>query len=177
MSRSKRIIIVLFAASLSISFGAIYADSGYDVNAPDPGLQIDIPVKLDSANAVFYIGNVGFTADAEISLAHLEQLSADFQQQQTKGKIIAIFHSKAGFLLLNDAAYNALRRETTGNPFKQTITDLMSQGVQFEESGGTCRAFHWVNSDLLPGVKVNTDAPSRLTQLVEEGYVQLPESN
>ena len=176
MSKRKWIII-LMAAFFPVSFGVIYAESGYDVNAPDPGLRIDIPVKLDRANVVFYIGNIAFSEEAEIALAHLEQISADFHKQHTRGNIIAIFHSKAGFLLLNDAAYNATRRETTGNPFKQTISGLMSEGVQFEESGGTCRAFHWVNTDLLPGVKVNTDAPSRLTQLVEEGYVELPESN
>jgi intracellular sulfur oxidation DsrE/DsrF family protein len=31
----------------------------------------------------------------------------------------------------------------------------------------------WVNEDLLPGVKVNTGAVSRLIQLVQEGYVQI----
>jgi hypothetical protein len=176
MSKSKWITL-LMAAILSVSFGAIYADSGYDVNAPDPGLHIDIPVKLERANAVFYIGDTSFAQEVEIPFAHIEQLCNDFQQQHTQGNIIAIFHTKAGFVLLNDATYNATRSETAGNPFKKTIADLMSKGVQFEESGGTCRAFHWVNSDLLPGVKVNTDAPSRLTQLVEEGYVEVPEAN
>jgi intracellular sulfur oxidation DsrE/DsrF family protein len=176
MSKSKWINL-LIAAFVLLGFGVIYADSGYDVNAPDPGLRIDIPLKLDHANVVFYVGNSAFTQEAEIPLAHLEQLCNDFHEQHTKGNIIAIFHTKAGFILLNDAAYNATRDETTGNPFKRTIADLMSQGVQFEESGATCRAFHWVNSDLLPGVKVNTDAPSRLAQLVEEGYVEVPECN
>jgi hypothetical protein len=33
----------------------------------------------------------------------------------------------------------------------------------------------WGNADLLPGVKVNTDAMARTTQLVQEGFVKISE--
>ena len=51
----------------------------------------------------------------------------------------------------------------------------MKQGVQIELCGATAKAHHWVNADLLPGVMVNTDAMVRVTQLVQEGYVQIKE--
>jgi uncharacterized protein len=32
---------------------------------------------------------------------------------------------------------------------------------------------HWVNADLLPGVKVDTDVLIRLINLTQEGYVEI----
>jgi hypothetical protein len=41
---------------------------------------------------------------------------------------------------------------------------------------GCPRAAHgWGNMDLLPDIKVNTDAMARTTQLVQEGFVKIPE--
>ena len=37
-------------------------------------------------------------------------------------------------------------------------------------SGATAQANHWVNADLLPGVKVNVNAMVRLTQLEQSGF-------
>jgi intracellular sulfur oxidation DsrE/DsrF family protein len=51
----------------------------------------------------------------------------------------------------------------------------MKNGVQIELCGATAKAYHWVNADLLPGVKVNTDAMVRLTQLGKEGFVPIKE--
>jgi intracellular sulfur oxidation DsrE/DsrF family protein len=79
----------------------------------------------------------------------------------------------AGYILLNDEAYNKARKTTRGNPYKAEIAALQAQGVQFEECGQTARTNGWVNADLLPGVKVDTGATLRLVQLVQDGYVQL----
>jgi intracellular sulfur oxidation DsrE/DsrF family protein len=51
----------------------------------------------------------------------------------------------------------------------------MSQGVQFEMCGATAKSNHWGNANLLPEVKVNTDAMVRLTQLAQQGYSQIYE--
>ena len=45
----------------------------------------------------------------------------------------------------------------------------------FELCGATATANSWGNVDLVPGVKVNTDAMGRLAQLGREGYVQIKE--
>jgi intracellular sulfur oxidation DsrE/DsrF family protein len=52
---------------------------------------------------------------------------------------------------------------------------LMNQGVQIELCGATATANHWVNSDLLPGVKVDTNAMVRVTQLEHQGYTLIYE--
>jgi intracellular sulfur oxidation DsrE/DsrF family protein len=51
----------------------------------------------------------------------------------------------------------------------------MKRGVQIELCGATAKAHKWGNSDLLPGIKVNTDAMARTTQLVQEGFVKITE--
>jgi hypothetical protein len=51
----------------------------------------------------------------------------------------------------------------------------MKRGVQVELCGATAAVHHWGNEDLLPGIKVNTDAMSRMSQLVQDGYVQITE--
>jgi intracellular sulfur oxidation DsrE/DsrF family protein len=76
---------------------------------------------------------------------------------------------------LNDDAYNAERNIATGNPYKGLVAELMKRGVQIELCGATARVHNWGNADLLPGVKVNTDAMARTTQLVQKGFVKITE--
>ena len=54
-------------------------------------------------------------------------------------------------------------------------TDLMKQGIQIELCGATAAANHWINKDLLPGVKVNTNAMVRVTELEQKGYTLIYE--
>jgi intracellular sulfur oxidation DsrE/DsrF family protein len=58
----------------------------------------------------------------------------------------------------------------TGNPYLKLITGLMEEGVRIELCGATAKANHWGNADLLPGVKVNTDAMARVTELEQKGF-------
>jgi intracellular sulfur oxidation DsrE/DsrF family protein len=51
----------------------------------------------------------------------------------------------------------------------------MKQGVQVELCGATATVHHWENADLLAGIKVNTDAMARMSQLTQEGFVQITE--
>lgn len=62
------------------------------------------------------------------------------------------------------------------NPYRKLITDLMERGVQVELCGATAKAHGWGNADVIPGIKINTDAMSRLTQLVQEGFIKISES-
>jgi intracellular sulfur oxidation DsrE/DsrF family protein len=45
----------------------------------------------------------------------------------------------------------------------------MKQGVQIELCGATAAANHWTNKDLIPGVKVNTNAMVRVIELEQKG--------
>jgi intracellular sulfur oxidation DsrE/DsrF family protein len=51
----------------------------------------------------------------------------------------------------------------------------MEQGVKIELCGATAAANHWGNADLIPGVKVNTNAMVRVTQLEQDGFTLIYE--
>ena len=51
----------------------------------------------------------------------------------------------------------------------------MDQGVQIELCGATAAANHWGNVDLLPGVKVDTNAMVRVTELELKGFTMIYE--
>ena len=141
----------------------------------EPTLHIDIPVKLEKANVAFDVGHSVFEGAMPFVLGDLSLLASDFKDANAKGQIIAIFHGDASFIIVNDAAYNKARHVTTGNPYAKLVAGLMNQGVQIEMCGATAKANHWGNADLLPGVKVNTDAMARLTKLAQQGYSQIYE--
>ena len=138
-------------------------------------LQIDIPVKMTDVKMVFSISSLSFEGDLPASIFHMQLISNDVADWKAKSEIIAVFHTNAGHPTLHDKAYNADRNIATGNPYKDLIADLMKRGVQIELCGATARVHGWGNMDLLPGIKVNTDAMARTTQLVQEGFVKISE--
>src|ERR1700716_680498 len=138
-------------------------------------LHIDIPVKLAEGKVVFSVGALAFEGDLPASIFHLQLIENDIADWNAKAQVIAVFHTNAGHVTLNDSAYNAERNIATGNPFKELVADLMKRGVQIELCGATAKIHNWGNVDLLLGVKVNTDAMARTTQLVQEGFVKITE--
>ena len=145
------------------------------MSVPEKLLHIDIPVKLANVNTVFSIGALAFEGDLPASIFHLQLIENDIADWNAKSEVIAVFHTNAGHVTLNDSAYNAERNITTGNPYKELVTDLMKRGVHIELCGATAKVHNWGNADLLPDVKVNTDAMARTTQLVQEGFVKITE--
>ena len=138
-------------------------------------LHIDIPVKLAAVKVAFSIGALAFEGDLPASIFHLQLIENDIADWNAKAQVVAVFHTNAGHVTLHDIAYNAERNIATGNPYKGLVADLMKRGVQIELCGATAKAHKWGNSDLLPGIKVNTDAMARTTQLVQEGFVKITE--
>ena len=138
-------------------------------------LHIDIPVKLADVKVVFSVGALAFEGDLPASMFHLQLIENDIADWNAKSQVIAVFHTNAGHVTLHDIAYNADRSIATGNPYKGLVADLMKRGVQIELCGATAKAHKWGNADLLPGIKVNTDAMARTTQLVQEGFVKISE--
>jgi intracellular sulfur oxidation DsrE/DsrF family protein len=170
----KRSLAVLIGTCFLVGFGATCTvDSGSSQGAAP--LHIDIPVKLDKANVVFDVGHLVLTGDMPFVLGDLNLLAGDYGDRGTQGEIIAIFHGDAAYLILNDDAYNANRHVQTGNSYAKLIAGLMKRGVQIELCGATAAANHWGNADLLPGVKVNTDAMVRVIQLQQKGYMMIYE--
>jgi intracellular sulfur oxidation DsrE/DsrF family protein len=139
-------------------------------------LRIDVPVKLTEAKTVFSIGALAFEGDLPASIFHLQLIENDIADWNANAKVIAVFHTNAGHVTLNDSAYNTERKIATGNPYKEElVADLQKRGMQIELCGATAKVHHWGNADLLPGINVNTDAMARTTQLVQEGFVKITE--
>lgn len=136
-------------------------------------ITIDVPVTLKAANVVFNMDHVALNGDMPIGMKYMELLNEKMKADKATGKIIGIFHGPAAYMTLNDQAYNANRKVSTGNPYKGLIEGLLASGVQIEECAVSMKANHWTNNNLLPGVKVNSGAIGRLIQLTQEGYVQI----
>ncbi|MHB1038551.1 MAG: DsrE family protein [Pirellulales bacterium] len=136
-------------------------------------IHIDIPVVLETVNVVFNMDHLAFAGNVPVGINYMHLLANRFKEVDTKGQIIGVFHGDAAYMTLNDTAYNAYRKESSGNPYKGRIAELLKQGVQIEECAVSMKNHKWGNGDLLPGVKVNTGAVSRLIQLIQEGYVQI----
>ena len=143
--------------------------------ASEKPLHIDIPVKLPDVKMVFSIGALAFEGDLPASIFHLQLIENDIADWNAKSEVIAVFHTNAGHVTLHDSAYNADRNIATGNPYKELISELQKRGVQVELCGATAKVHNWGNADLHPGIKVNTDAMARTTQLVQEGFVKITE--
>ena len=132
-------------------------------------------MKLAEVKEVYSIGALAFEGDLPACLFHLQLIENDISDWNAKSQVIAVFHTNAGHATLHDGAYNAERNIATGNPYKKLIADLMARSVQVELCGATAKVHKWGNADLLPGIKVNTDAMARTTQLVQEGFVKITE--
>jgi intracellular sulfur oxidation DsrE/DsrF family protein len=136
-------------------------------------IRINIPVNLKKVNVVFNMDHLAFDGDMPVGIKYMHLLANRFKELGTEGRIIGIFHADAAYMNLNDKAYNAYRKVSFGNPYKDLIAMLMKQGAQIEECAVSMKAHGWGNEDLLPGVKVNTGAVGRIIQLVQEGYIQI----
>jgi intracellular sulfur oxidation DsrE/DsrF family protein len=167
-------------AGFVISFGPMYPGGRADAQS-DRALHIDIPVKLTKSNVVMDVGHLVLSGDMPFFLGDLDVLATDLSQSNAKGEVIAVLHGDAAYLVLNDSAYDANRRVQTGhpiktgNPYAKLLAGLMEQGVRVELCGATAKANHWINEDLLPGVKVNTDAMARVTELEQQGFTMIYE--
>jgi len=138
-------------------------------------LHIDIPVQLAQVKVAFSIAALAFEGDLPASIFHLQLITTDVANWNAKAQVIAVFHTNAGHVTLNDVAYNTERMIATGNPYKELVADLMKRGVQVELCGATATVHKWGNADPLPDVKVNTDAMARMSQLAQEGFVEITE--
>ena len=146
------------------------------MTAQEKPLHIDIPIKLTEVKIVFSIASLSFEGDLPACLFHLQLIVDDISTWKAKSQVVAVFHTNAGHVTLHDQAYNPDRNIATGNPYTKLVTALMERGVQVELCGATAKVHGWGNADVIPGVKINTDAMARTTQLVQEGFVKISES-
>ena len=136
-------------------------------------LTIDIPTNIKEAKVVLNISRPAFEGDEPAALSYIRVMTSHFQQEGIKADIVAVFHGASGYMLLDDETYNRVRKWQDGNPYKKQIAEFQKLGVQFEECGKTMVDNHWINGDMLPGVKINGGANFRVIELVQQGYAQL----
>jgi intracellular sulfur oxidation DsrE/DsrF family protein len=169
MKLKSHIALVLSASAvmmLTLPAVSAWADSA-------PQIHIDVPVTIKQAKIVFNMDHAAFNGDMPVGLKHMSLVLKRFSQPGNTLNMVGVFHGDGGYMLLNDEAYNRVRKISTGNPYKNMIANLIKQGDQIEECGVTMKANHWGNENLLPGVKVNAGAIGRIVQLVQEGYVMI----
>ncbi|MGO8080904.1 DsrE family protein [Rhizobium leguminosarum] len=138
-------------------------------------LFIDIPVELQEVKSVHSIGGLEFEGDLPAALFHLQLITTDIANWKATSEVVVVFHTNAGHVTLDDAAYNSSRNIATGNPYKKLVADLIDIGVKVELCGATAKVNGWGNADLLPGIKINLDAMARTIQLVQQGFVKITE--
>jgi intracellular sulfur oxidation DsrE/DsrF family protein len=143
--------------------------------ASEKPLHIDIPVKLTDLKMVFSIGALQFEGDLPASVFHMQLIEDDIADWNAKSEVVAVFHTNAGHVTLHDGAYNTDRGIATGNPYRDMVANLTKRGVTVELCGATAKAHNWGNADLLPDIKINTDAMARTAQLVQQGFVKITE--
>ncbi len=163
----------IFHLLLAFAVVALAAPARAQQPAEKPDLHIDIPVQPKASKVVFNMGHPAFAGDQPIGLMHMQLMARYYAEHHTPLEVIAIFHGAAGYMLLNDQAYDRARKSAKGNPYKEQIAALQQAGIQFEECGQTARSNGWTNTDLLPGIKVDAGANLRLVQLMQDGFVQL----
>ena len=157
---------LIFAAALTLPAVTAWADTA-------PQIHIDVPVTIKSAKIVFNMDHAAFNGDMPIGLKHMSLVLNRFHKMGGELNMVGVFHSDAGYMLLNNETYNKVRKTTTGNPYAPMIEDLIKRGVQIEECAVTMQGNNWGNENLLPNVKVNAGAIGRIVQLEQEGYIMI----
>jgi intracellular sulfur oxidation DsrE/DsrF family protein len=140
------------------------------MNDQKKALHIDIPVELKELrlySALHRYRSKAICPRPCFTFTSSSTISPTGRQSQ----VVAVFHTNAGQVTLHDQAYNADRNIATGDPYRQLVTDLMERGVQVELCGATAKAHGRGHADLIPRIKIDTDAMARTTQLVQEGFV------
>jgi hypothetical protein len=86
-------------------------------------LHIDIPVKLAEVRVALSVPALAFEGDLPASIFHVQLIENDIADWKAKAQVIAVCHTNAGHVTLNDKAYNAERNVATGNPYKGFVSD------------------------------------------------------
>ncbi len=162
----------MIPTKLAVASLAILLDTAAPVAQERP-IRIDIPVKLEQPKVLFNMDHLAFQGDYPVGMKYMHLFVQRLKETGTRGHVVAVFHGAAAYMTLNDKAYDAHRKVSTGNPFKKLVADLIAEGVDIEECAVSMRGNGWTNEDLLPGVKVNSGAVGRIVQLVQQGYAQV----
>jgi intracellular sulfur oxidation DsrE/DsrF family protein len=172
MPRLSRFALVLCAVLASLCLGK--PTLGQVVTPPKgTGLVIDNALQLRPAKVMMNMDHDAFSGDLPTGLYYMELILANYKGSNIPLQMVALLHDKGAYLVLNDAAYDRFKHTNTGNPWKEKIAELQKVGIPFELCAYTAYNNKWVNADLLPGVKVDSDVLLRIMYLTQDSYVQI----
>jgi intracellular sulfur oxidation DsrE/DsrF family protein len=137
------------------------------------GIDVEVPVRLQTARVAFNTDRAILSGERPTVFVWLDEMLIHFEDWRTRRRLIVVLHGPAGEWALNDAAWNRLHDDGTGNPQAAEISRLQEQRVDFELCAYTMELNGWTNADLLPGVRVTTGAIARLIQLQQQGWTIL----
>lgn len=83
-------------------------------------------------------------------------------------KVIAVFHSSAGYAAMDNDIYRA--KFNVDNPNLRLIAELKAAGVQLFLCGQTSHDLNFEEKDLLPEIKLATSAAIVLVTYQNDGY-------
>jgi hypothetical protein len=114
----------------------------------------------------FSVPALTFEGDLPASIFHMQLLKTDAEAWTADAEIVAVFHTNAGHVTLNDQALRAQCRDWKSLPHtdRRAARTWRSRPAVRRD----CEGSQVGNADLLPGIDVNTDAMARMTQLVQD---------
>src|SRR5215813_9706470 len=104
----------------------------------------------------------------------MQLIGNDIADWNAKPELIAVFHTNAGHVTLNDGAYNADRNISTGNPDKDLVADPRRHAGEHVRRIASARASRaWPSGGRGQGCNGRTSA-SRMGRRLPGGDDQLP---
>lgn len=159
------------AAVGGTSGGAAARDSEGTANPGDRpviGLQHEGPVRV-----VYQISADEWKEGVGKGLLYLKKVHEQYVDagvDPDRLDIRGVFHGTAADHLLTDAAWNAWRGESGGNPNRELIAELAGRGVAVELCDTRRQANGWSKDDVHPDVLLVTGAYQRVIDLQLEGF-------
>jgi intracellular sulfur oxidation DsrE/DsrF family protein len=167
---------LLLAACVMLAFGCASSSGPFAATpaatmSPAPALKADIEPQVASWKTVVY-ANRRPTADMVFyGLADWRDATDAAKAAGAKEiSLIVVFDGPALPLTLGDAAYDRVMGTKAGNPWKSLVADLQKAGAGVEACGTRMKELGVGNTDLLPGVKVDSDGWTRVVELHSKGY-------
>jgi hypothetical protein len=116
------------APSLTLTSGVTIPDSKMVREVTELVRDTESSLLFNHSSRVYYFAAAtgtrrGLAFDLPASIFHLQLITTDVANWNAKAQVIAVFHTNAGHLTLNDDSYNAERMIATGNPYKALVAD------------------------------------------------------
>ena len=86
--------------------------------------MIDNALQLRPAKVMLNMDHDAFSGKLPTGLYYMELILSNYKGSDVPIQMVALFHDKGAYMVLNDAAYNGLKHTNTGNPWKAKIAEL-----------------------------------------------------